>query len=204
MHRQRPRPVPLDIPSPEEDLCEISMQLDQNDISPYQQRMPHIPSSKQARFDGWIKAEARLPCPQEHSPQPPLDRPPSLPVSRQSIRRRSSLNAVSQQFRAGSSREELRRAYSHELHSQRNTLLLKQSREFYISGESSAALVEQMRQRHRSNEKGSIQRNLIQQVQVQGVNYPILNAASADSPKKMVPHIGKIRHLINAKTKLWP
>lgn len=140
MHRHRPRALPLDVPSPEEDLCEISMQLDQNDIAPYQQRMPHIPSSKQARFDGWVKAEARLPSPHEQPLQPPLDRT-LLPASRQGIRRRSSLNAVSQQFRVGSSREELRRAYSHELHSQRNTVLLKQSREYYISGESSPTLV---------------------------------------------------------------
>jgi hypothetical protein len=113
MHRHRPLVVPLDVHSPEEDLCEISMQLDQNDISPYQQRMPHIPSSKQARFDGWVKADARLPSQNDHPPSPPQERPPSISASRQGIRRRSSLNAVSQQFRLNSSREELRRAYSH-------------------------------------------------------------------------------------------
>lgn len=64
--------------------------------------------------------------------------------------------------------------------------------------------MEQMRRRHRNNEKGQATRNIVQQVQVQGVNYPILNAGSGETPKKLVPHIGKIRHLINAKIKLWP
>lgn len=105
MHRHRPLAVPLDLHSPEEDLCEISMQLEQNDIPPYQHRMPQIPSSKQARFDGWIKADAQLPSQNDHPPSPLQERPPSVSASRQGIRRRSSLNAVSQQFRLNSSRE---------------------------------------------------------------------------------------------------
>jgi hypothetical protein len=61
MHRHRPLITPLDLPSPEENLCEISMQLDQSDIGTYQQRIPQIANnSKTARFDGWIRAELKV------------------------------------------------------------------------------------------------------------------------------------------------
>jgi hypothetical protein len=149
MHRHRPLVSPiLDVPSPEEDLCEISMQLDQNDIGPYQQRVPELANvAKGVRFDGWVRADQRLlPPPLLHLA---LDRAPT-PTSRQGLRRRGSMNAGSQQFRLTSSRDELRRAYSHDLQGQRNSLVLKQSREFYMSGESSPGLVETMRHRHRN------------------------------------------------------
>lgn len=57
MHRHRPLISPLDVSSPEEDLCEISMQLDQNDMGVYQQRIPPVGNTaKGNRFDGWIRA----------------------------------------------------------------------------------------------------------------------------------------------------
>jgi hypothetical protein len=59
MHRQKPRVSPLDVPSPEE-LCEISMQMDQADISTFQHRVPFLASIKSGRFDGWVKAEQRM------------------------------------------------------------------------------------------------------------------------------------------------
>lgn len=203
MHRHRPLVAPLDAHSPEEDLCEISMQLDQSDLGPYTQRVPPLGSTARgARFDGWVRADHRL------APPPDLrlsQERTTPPATRQGARGRGSMHAASQQFRVTSSREELRRVYSHELQGQRNTVLLKQSREFYLSGDSPPGVAEEVRQRHRSGEKSGLQRSLVQQVQVQAVNYPILTGSPyADSPKKMVPHIGKIRHLINAKIKLRP
>ena len=62
MHRHRPLITRLDLPSPEENLCEISMQLDQSDIRTYQQRIPQTANnSKTARFDGCIRAEQKVP-----------------------------------------------------------------------------------------------------------------------------------------------
>ena len=70
MHRHRPIITPLDLPSPEQDLCEISMQLDQTDIGTYQQRVPSTTkTSKIARFDGWIRAEQKV------TPHPELLQP---------------------------------------------------------------------------------------------------------------------------------
>jgi hypothetical protein len=113
------------------------------------------------------------------------------------------MEAISQQFRAVNSREDMRRAYSHDLTAHRNSVMLKQSREFYLSGDISPTLDELTRKRHKSHEKGSVGRRLVMQVQVQAVNYPILSVnLQEDSLKKLVPHIGKIRHLIKARR--WP
>ena len=201
MHRHRPIITPLDLPSPEQDLCEISMQLDQTDIGTYQQRVPSTTkTSKIARFDGWIRAEQKV------APHPELLLPlteRNNPVgSRQGGRRKASISTANNQFRVISSREHLQRVYSHQFHTQKNTALLKQSREFYLSPESSPTMVDTMRQRHKNNQKDTAFRFFSQQVQVRAVTYPIIsNMAKGETPRKVVSQIGKIRHLINAKVK---
>ena len=80
--------------------------------------------------------------------------------------------------------------------------MLKLSRESYLNAESSPVQVEPMRQRQKNFEKGTFPKPLLQQVQVQAVTYPILsNLVQEETPRKVVPHIGKIRHLINARVK---
>lgn len=53
--RIKPQALPIQINSPEEDLCEISMLYDQHDMGITNFKTPFQDGNKQYKFDGWIK-----------------------------------------------------------------------------------------------------------------------------------------------------